>query len=68
MSNKHLFGAIPNFSPFFAAVGRVLLETYDSLRPVELFVATIASAAFQWRWALSHSYMGDSWWGFVCQG
>lgn len=39
IGNKHLFGAVPNFSPFFAAVGSVLLETYDSLRPVELFAA-----------------------------
>lgn len=52
IGNKHSFGAIPNFSPFFAAVGSVLLEAYDSLRPVELFVARIAAAAFQWRCAL----------------
>lgn len=39
IGNKHSSGAIPNFPPFFAAVGSVVMETYGSLRRGEFFVA-----------------------------
>lgn len=50
-----MWGLSQIFFPFFAAVGSVILEACDSLRPVELFVARIASAAFQCGGILCHS-------------